>query len=388
MIFAEQTPSTQQPSQSHVTHYYIPSQHPALKIYHSSPMLGRSPAFLSAPTPTHSGTLQTMACTSGESSISKSVKAEQIEVSLNTLIQAPLAAEHDNRTNASSDGTPEEEIVLIKSEETKPAVESRRGVAKKVMHPLAKHHVSALERYCQGHSISPSLLSRKKWADINHVIPARVHALCKKKTTQNAKKKENVSAAEWDLPLEVAPEETIIKTEVILESILDEGHATRSEDSPTVEPSSSTCNRPSSRQNSVRFSTPPLAEATPADTTIGSSSTLVTPQSSMIQLPTSIKENKKTPVESVNRRWSPSPCAINDPFERWEMEEPPLAPSDAELLSFLNENNFFNLVQGPHGITFEDMVDREAFDRKLVYHQCRLDRYFVWSTLRKFYFFC
>jgi hypothetical protein len=58
-----------------------------------------------------------------------------------------------------------------------------------------------------------------------------------------------------------------------------------------------------------------------------------------------------------------------------------------EIIDLLSQNNFFTLTLGPNAITLEDMTDWPVFEGKLAKQKCSLDPFFVWRTLKTFYFF-
>ncbi|KAG8789244.1 hypothetical protein FRC15_010080 [Serendipita sp. 397] len=265
--------------------------------------------------------------------------------------------------------------------------------------PLSAFLRGVLRQYCEGHSVLPSLDSRKKWAALHNVAANRVHHYCSGRLSRSRKDPKSSKDA-WELPSQISTEEVKVKEESIEESMKNVEESTSRIDcespmslgslaldvldekpvpfpilSPSCDPKTPVISE-DARTESVPPLLTPCSETRPG--TVHLEEVPLEP-STVFEAPTNTNPSMEPNLGPISLEGPPVPSN--------ESSEPARHPSDLEIIAFLVENNFFVLVTGPNAVTMEDMVDRERFVAKLSLHNCNLDPYFVWRTLRRFYYF-
>lgn len=249
---------------------------------------------------------------------------------------------------------------------------------------LPEPHRSILHGYCQGHGIVPSLISRQNWAQEHGLAPKDIHHAIRTMIADVKKgKKAALSYNPWDLPRDV------VKTEP--------GSSENEEQHSPVE-----C---AELRQSV--APPPTIAVSPVSEKPCEEPVVIVPSDDISRSSTPQVSNLPTTglsfimnnnnADTLDTDQDNLQLLIANTYPSSSTSDPFLPSAETlslhrgiptiEIVDLLSQNNFFTLTLGPNAITLEDMTDWPVFEGKLTKQKCSLDPFFVWRTLKTFYFF-
>lgn len=287
------------------------------------------------------------------------------------------------REASSSVQTAEADPIQAKKEEVEVSL-SKKTDAEIQQKPLKPHHRLALAAYATSRAVLPTQQSRRTWSNKNNVSEGLVTDFLNEIVRKNRKEK-NGTNDKWKIPKElVTPDDPRFHSTEAKDS------STETKDEGPAEPpagldhpNSDPVQAPPSPQQTVQEkprSSPAPAPASAPDVPMNDTNANHNP------VPTSsmntgnqadIPQQTSMPQGDLTQAQNPSdPVQINFPPDMTQ-----------EIYELLVQHRFFTLVEGPFGVTFEDMLNWPAFEAKLRLHECSLRPRFVWRLLKMFYFF-